>query len=120
MVRKNPTAAPEQESTVTETTETTEKAPRVKRTPEQRATARVDAAAKKLAKAEKRRDRVAGQIDEAEKDVARAQRLLDFTMSDEDVPAGYTPQVGDEVEGDEPESTVSSGGEDEPEQHVEG
>lgn len=118
MVRKNP-APVEQENTVTET-DSTEKPARVKRTPAERATARVDAAAKKLAKAEKRRDRVAGQIDEAEKDVARAKRLLDFTLSDEDVPAGYAPQVdGDDESANEPDvdGTASA---DEPEQHVEG
>lgn len=74
------------ENTPTETADT-EKAARVTRTPAERAQARLDSANKKLSKATARRDKIAASIGDAEKDVARAARLVEFCKDDEDLPA---------------------------------
>jgi len=75
------------EQTTTETAVAeTEKPERVRRSPAERAQARLDAAKKRLAKATARRDKVRTLIADAEKDVVRAEKEVAFRLDDEDLP----------------------------------
>lgn len=85
----------EKENTVTESTApdeisaeptTEEKAERVKRTPAERAQLRLYTARKRAAKAQARLDKLNAGIASAEKELNRANREVEFRLTDEDLP----------------------------------